>query len=505
MKTGLLERYESNISGVLGCFDRIVVSGTLTEIAYPGAMAGRLASEGIRCFDIMEFAEPLRLRIRENALKVAAGEGVQIQHLSKSKGVRKEELVAGVLAGRGTHPGLVHVISVMEGCTCFKPWHDKSTGKTGLRMMPGKCLTYYFYLIDPELGLMYVRVPTWLPFRLQIYFNGHNWLARELEKKGVAFEMEDNAFVHIGDWEKAREAAHDFSVRKWERKFRQLAKRFCPVEKTFRKGYHWTTMQVEYALDVVFNDREVLSPLYEQISRQAILAVKVPDMARFWGKRFSAQAEAQSDFKTVVEGTRIKHTLGKQSIKMYDKGSRVLRIEATSNDITFFSHHRKVVGRDGNAQYKMAALKKSIYSLSDLIKILNGACRRYLDFAGNLEDTTPARHDINKISRTVRDQNERTWRGFNLFLEEDQKVVLAILQGEFNINGLSNRRLRLLLPDKTSGQISRILKRLRNHGMIKKVGKTYRYYVTHLGKRLLIAGRKLFENIVLPNLMPQKV
>ena len=505
MQEGLLERYDNRISGVLGCFDRVVVTGTLTEIAFPDAMAARLHREGIRCFDIGKFAEPIRQRIRENALKVAAEEGIEIEYLSKSKGVRKEDLVDKVLARRGNHPGLVHVLSVMEGCTAFKPWYDRRTKKVGLRMVPGKCATYYFYLIDPELGLMYVRVPTWLPCRLQIYFNAHNWLARQLDKKGVSFQMHDNSFVRIDDWERARKIAEGFSVERWEKKFRRLARRFCPVQDTFTQGHHWTVMQVEYALDVVFKDRDFLGPLYEQISRQAILAVKVPDMARFWGKRFSAQAEAQSDFKTLVEGTRIKHVLGKQSIKMYDKGSRVLRIEATSNDITFFRHYRKVIGRDGRQQYKMASLKKSIYSLSDVAKILSAACRRYLDFIGQLEDTTPARYDLNKISRTVRDENDRTWRGFNLFLEEDQRIVLAILQGEFTINGLSNRRLRSLLPNKSAGQISRVLKRLRNHGLIKKVGNTYRYYLTNLGKRLLIAGQKLIENLILPKLMPQEV
>ena len=82
---------------------------------------------------------------------------------------------------------------------------------------------------------------------------------------------------------------------------------------------------------------------------------------------------------------------GRQSIKMYDKGERVLRIEATSNDITFFRHHRKVVGRDGKEEYKMAALKKSIDSLSDVAEILGAACGRYLDFLGTLEDNPPPR------------------------------------------------------------------------------------------------------------------
>jgi len=498
----LLERYAQDIEGVLGCFDRVVVTGTLTEVAHPDAMRAVLYREGVRCFDIGQFAEPLRERIRDNAIEVARTAGVEIEYLRRSKGVRKEELVAKVLAKRGAHPGLVHVLSVMEACTVFKPWHDKATGRTGLKMVPGKCATYYFYLIDPELGLIYVRVPTWLPCRLQIYFNAHHWLAAQLRKEGIAFKIEDNALVEIARWDRAQELARSFCVAQWERKFRELAARFCPVVEKFTRGYHWSVMQVEYSLDVVFKRRERLAPLYEEISRRAVLAVRVPDMARFWGKRFSPGAEAQSDFKTLVEGTRIKHALGRQSLKMYDKG-RVLRLEATSNDITFFRHHRKVVSRDGSEEYKMAALKKSIYSLSDVVEILAAACARYLGFLGTLEDDTPQRHDLDQISRTVRDDKERTWRGFNLFLKEDQKVLLAILRGEFAIHGLSNKRLRALLVQKTSAQIARILRRLRNHGLIKRVARTYRYYLSALGQRLLLAARKLFEHVLIPNLQPQ--
>ena len=82
-----------------------------------------------------------------------------------------------VLARRGEHPGLVAILSAMEPCSSYKPWHDKQTGRTFLKPDSGKCLHYYFYFMDKELGLCYVRVPTWLPCRLQIYFNGHNWRA----------------------------------------------------------------------------------------------------------------------------------------------------------------------------------------------------------------------------------------------------------------------------------------------------------------------------------------
>ncbi len=100
--------------------------------------------------------------------------------------------------------------------------------------------------------------------------------------------------------------------------------------------------------------------------------------------------------------------------------------------------------------------------------ILPAACLRYLDFIGVLEDTTAGRHDLDKIGRPVHDESQRSWRGFNLFLKEDRSVILAILRGEFVLNGLSNARLRTLLPDKSSSAIARILRRLCPHDLLKK-------------------------------------
>ena len=67
-----------------------------------------------------------------------------------------------------------------------RPGTTRPAGKTTLRYKDGKCLHYYFYFIDAEFGLCYLRVPTWAPFRLQFYCNGHNWLAGQLRQAGIA-------------------------------------------------------------------------------------------------------------------------------------------------------------------------------------------------------------------------------------------------------------------------------------------------------------------------------
>jgi hypothetical protein len=131
---------------------------------------------------------------------------MEIKHIAKAH-IRKEAVVAKVLEARGEHPGLVYILSAMESCESYKPWHDKASGKTFLKPDSGKCLHYYFYFIDERLGLCYLRVPTWCPFRLQFYCNGHGWLARKLTAAGIEFTLTDNAFLSLSDLDRAQRLA----------------------------------------------------------------------------------------------------------------------------------------------------------------------------------------------------------------------------------------------------------------------------------------------------------
>ncbi len=149
----LTERYRERLAGVLACYDRIVITGTLPGACYAEGMTRFLYANGVRIFDYPQFAAPLRDRVRERAAALAAAAGIKIEHIAKSH-IRKEDVVAKVLAARGEHPGLVHVISAMEACNAYAPWHDKQTHKSFLRPDTGKCLHYYFYFMDDELGLI---------------------------------------------------------------------------------------------------------------------------------------------------------------------------------------------------------------------------------------------------------------------------------------------------------------------------------------------------------------
>lgn len=497
----LIDRYESQIRGVLSCYDRVIIQGTLPGVCYAEGMSAYLYARNIRIFDYPRFAEPLRDQIRTNAEEVAQKHGLEIEFIRRMNSFRKEDRIQEILKRRGTHPGLVHIFSAMETCPSYKPWHDKQTHKTFLKPDSGKCLHYYFYFIDARFGLCYLRVPTWCPFRLQFYFNGHNLLASELAKKGIAYELVDNAFASIADFTQAQKLADNFRVETLHKALDRFAGLYCPVLKTLDLTYHWSLMQVEYATDIVFHKPEDLKTLYDSLVRTAIHAVKADHVATFLGRKLHGRYEGEvgNHFHTRIEGTRIKHHMGPVALKMYDKFGSILRIETTANDVSFFKHYRQVEQKNGERVFKLAPVKKSIYSLQpDLAQLLGAANQRYLAFLSDLEDPSAEIKSLQKISEPV-DSGGRCYSGYNFFRKEDQTLFETILRGEFNISGLRNKNLRLLL-DKTTAQISYALKRLRLHGLIRKISRSYKYYPTDFGRRAALMGLKLKELFIIPSL-----
>lgn len=499
-----VERHQDKISGALSCFDRVVITGTLPDIGYAGAMASHLSYHKIRLFDFPRWAEPLRDELRMHAEQLAIKAGIEIEFIRRHKAFRKEDRIQVILAERGDHPGLVHIFSAMESCTAFRPWHDKHKGHTSLKTITGKCLHYYFYFIDEAFGLCYLRVPTWAPFRLQAYFNGHNWLARQLTKANIAFAMADNAFLAIDDPQRAQTMADRLDAKQLHRRLDRWAKQFCPIQQRFHSGYHWSFMQVEFASDVVFHQQAEFQPLYEALIRTAVQAVKADQVATFLGRKLTTayQGEVGNDFSTRIQGTRIRHQMGPASIKLYDKAGIMARVECTTNDVAFFKIHRWVEQRDGWQQWKLAPLRKNIYSLRDLRKLMSAANARYLAYMAEIDDPDAGLKDLDKLSAPAKDK-KRSFRGFNLFQQQDHQLFLTLGRGEWSISGFRAADVRAHMPSLSASQSSYLLKRLRTHGLIKKVGRRYKYYLTKFGRRVLAASLKIREFIVLPTLCEQ--
>lgn len=505
MSTELLpEKYADDLYGVLNCYDRIIITGNVQQWCYGQAMTSYLYQQDIRIFDYTKFAEPLRDDIRANAERIAREAGLEIEFVRKSKHFRKEKRIKKILKERGTHPGLVHIFSAMESCSAYIPWHDKTIGKTFVKSTTGKCLHYYFYFIDADLGLCYLRVPTWAPFRLQFYFNGHNWLASQLRQQGIGFELQENAFLQIDDFEIANRLANQLDPEQLHVKLDHFAEQYCPVVAHLNLRYNWSIMQAEYATDLVFKHQSTLQAFYPLLLETLIQAVKPVDIATFLGRKLHGnyQGEMGNRFNVRWLGSRIKHQMGPVSIKLYDKFNIILRIETTVNQVSFFKQYRQVQHRDGSTSMRWAPMKRTIYSLPALQEVLLAANQRYLKFISDIQTSEVGVEQLYRLAETKETDHHRH-KGFNLFSQEDTALFRTLLRGEFFISGFTNKDLRQLLPHLNSGQVTRLLKRLRVHGLIKKVGKRYKYYLTEFGRQAIVMALKLREMVVIPALATQ--
>lgn len=502
MATQLLtERYGEAISGVVESYDRIVISGHLQPLCYAKGMTSYLYRQGIRIFDYTQFAEPLRNLIRSNAERVAAENGIAIEFISKGQGLRKEAHIEAILQERGRHPGLVHILSAMESCNAYEPWHEKQSGRTYVRSTSGKCLHYYFYFIDEELGLCYLRVPTWAPFRLQFYCNGHNVLGHRLHQAGVDATLLDNAFVHLADFAQANQLAAAWQVEQLHAKLDHYAQTYCPVVTHLNLRYSWSLMQVEYATDIVFKEQSVLQAFYPLLVERLIQAVKPADIATFLGRKLQGnyQDEMGNRFNRRWLGTRLKHQMGPVTLKLYDKFNLVLRIEVTVNDVSFFNQRREVKHRNGTTSIEWTTMKKSIYSLRPLQEALRAVNQRYLKFISEIDTPHLGVKKLDQLTQTHVDNHHR-YKGFHLLSEEDSALFRLLLSGDFVINGITNRRLRAGLPGKSVAQISHLLKRLRVHGLLTKVRRSYKYYLSDFGRQVAALVLNLRTTVIIPAL-----
>ena len=253
--------------------------------------------------------------------------------------------------------------------------------------------------------------------------------------------------------------------------------------------------------------------------RHAITTFQSGDILRFLGKKLTpagevpaqVEAEVTSSLKRRQPGVRIKHWYGQNSIKAYDKAyatvGSTLRAEVTLQNPEDFKVYRRPEGEPEGAQ-RWYRLRKGVADLYRRAEICQKANERYLNALAGVDSSTMLEELIADIQRPVIQQGKRG-RALQPFAESDACLLEAISRGDFLLNGLRNRDLQgILYPNTTaddkerrrrSAAVSRKLRLLRAHRLLRKVPGTHRYHVTELGRQILpviLMARKATLNLL---------
>jgi len=508
-----LQRHAADVTGVLSGFDRMRFRGTLRLIANAGGLTRVMAHLGVLVKHFKPFALGVSTQVRDAVEQVAAAAGRPFLYLQSWR-TDKEALAREIAARDHIETGLIAVLACVERCQSFDLRSDKAKGWLVVEPAVRKCQHYYLYYQHDRFGFSHVRVQSWLPLNLWVCVNGREWLARQLTAAGSPFTRQGNC-VRPAEVARAQALLAAQVTTDWQAELAALAQAVNPRHSTlfgdFPLHYYWSLDESEWASDVLFRSPAALRALYPRLIRHGIEALSCAEVMRYLGKRPTGDGaiphrfsgEILTDLRPVAtprreEAVRLKHRVNRNWVKMYDKGPDVLRVETVINDARDLRvyRHKEGEAHPDTTPKQWRALRKGVADLARRAELSQQANARYLDTLAAVDDAVAVGTLAAPVCRRVRWKG-RSARGLNPLGREDAALLRAINRGEFTITGFRNRDLRAALfgapprdaaaARRQSGRVTRQIRLLRAHGLVKKVGGTHRYQVTAKGRVIITA------------------
>jgi hypothetical protein len=511
-------------------------------------MRALLCSAKILLKDFAQHAQNVSHQIGDLARQAATDHQRPYHYVrGSSSSFNKEEWIERMAQQDRIQEGLIAVLGAIEPCSVMTVRGNHQTQRLEPVYEQRKCLHFYHYYEDPLFGRCHVRVQSWYPFTVDVCLNGRAMLARQMDECQLAYRRADNCFLDLADPPATQKLADAQLNLDWLTHLNRLLALAHPayrqvLEPLYGLQYYWTSTQSEYATDLVFKDPEQLAQLYPAFVHHGIMTFRTPRVMRFLGHQVPVRSgrvngrfkgPARSDRIERHEGVCLRHGVGINGIKIYDKFAQLLRVETTLNAPEVFKVYRKDPAQAPLKRLRLPGknkaplslphksvtscvapqvanppprrwqrLRRSVTDMPRRAEVSRAANVRYLEALASTRATAPLGAAVKNLCRPVQKEGYR-FRGLNPLSEPDAALLEIISRGEWTINGFRNKDIRKYLypppsrsPVQTrrrSAAVSRKLRLLRAHGLIRKIKGSHRYLLTQNGRQLitlLLTARK---------------
>lgn len=421
----------------------------------------------------------------------------------KGKPVRHEEVVGRALARarRTGRFGVYYILMSMEQGRTFRSIELKhATGDPNYRMIRpqySRYRHYYFYIYDPILGAMALRVGSFLPFQVSAYLNGHEFIARALTLRKIKHTQQDNAFTAVEDPKALQAAANAFKVRSIRSRLNYwsfvLGPKFSERERTACGGLRrsWAIQQVEYCWNVVFKRHWPIRHIFERCCELSLYSVSADRIGQIFGHRTTRhlKGKLQTVLERIDHGRHVFRAYWKNSfLKQYEKWRTFLRFEVVSN-------HLPDLG-----------LKKGLQTLEDIRRGFQAILDRFaahqtrhLNVHGHFDLLAhlakPVRRGKSKIAGIRLDQ-----------VRMIRLLEILLRRAAGSLGGWNTRELRAAILDTfqlkaahySVNSLRYDLRKLRAHGLIERLPRQHRYRLTTKGQKTALLMTLLRKRVYGP-------
>lgn len=355
---------------------------------------------------------------------------------------------------------------------------------------------YYVYAIDRDFGPFFLKFCSYFPYNAKLCINGHEYVKRQLDRRGMSYEGLDNGILSCDDPAAVQRICDELSADKIDGLFRKWLRRlphpFTAKDRAWGIRYDLSILQAEFSLTQVLDHPVTGRIFFEEVIREN-LDIGRPDQVQLIFDRKVVRKGPRATpgrFRTrvITEGVYPSLHIDYKAtrIKQYHKEGRALRTETTINNARDFE------------------IGKRLHNLPALREVGFRANRRLLDVQRISHDCSIGEDGFHSLQRprTVADQRASALRF------EDERVQ-ALLHGLvlFRLlpNGFSNQDLRQRLEPLrarvlTPGAVTYDLRRLRLHGLIRRIPRTHRYHVTDRGLRYALFFTRAYDRLLRPGL-----
>lgn len=478
------------------CVDRVYLNGYVKNLQMPGGVVNFIRDQKGWPIPSPQMMKKISQTFCEEVKRFAAEQEIPI--VTFKKGDDKEEIAQECLAGFGSQSGVVLIGKAQENALGYKAratrrgkrvWFEYSRQQVHV-------MHYYFYILDENFGLFFIKVCSYFPFEVKVCFNGHEWAKQQVRYRGIGFEALDNGFATCDHPERLQEICHLLDAATIQALFdywvEQLPWPLSTKDRAAGYRHLLSVWQLEMSRTLVFIDPEQGRALIESIIRDNLDIGRPDRVSLIFNRRVTKRTPSEFDTQVIQYGVlpciriRYKHS----TLRLYFKEGRAMRVEMVMNNAADFGMNRGLQNWDA------------------LVALGRQCNERLLEQLCVSQDCFVPLDEVRTLGQPTRHQNGQRASALR-FADERVMALLAALSCQvFTLGELTNKTLRprvaqllnLSLEDYTSARMSYDLRRLRLKGLVNRIPGSHSYRLTELGAKVAIFYTKLYERVFRPGL-----
>jgi hypothetical protein len=438
------------------------------------------------------FSKAFRTRVEEYAKE----QGIQI--VDFAKGEDKDEKAHLQLAKFEKKQGVVLIGKAQEKALGYKGqrkdhgtkvWFEYSRQSVNVTY-------YYFYILDEEFGLFFIKVCTYFPFDIKVCFNGHEWAKQQLRKESIEFEALNNGFLTCANPERLKVICHRLDVQKiqalFDRWVEQLPWPISPQQRAAGYAHQLSIWQLEVSRTQVFQDPEQGWALVEALIRDNLDLGRPDRVSLIFERKVTKATPSEFHTRILREGVQpiIRIHYKHSALKQYLKDGRALRTEMVFNNTLDFG------------------ILRGVQHFAELVRLGSHFNDRLLEQEQISQDCFLSLQEMRKLGQSCLSEDGQRASALR-FADPRTMAVLEVLAchayipkeiGNSSLRGAVAQRLEGVLDTYSSAQMTYDLRRLRLKGLIERIDHSHRYHLTVLGMKVVTFFTKLYHRLFAPGL-----